>query len=1569
MELNVGQKLALAIDMHLILDAGAGTGKTQSIVGRTIEHYLSIDQRATRLLPPGPRPKPLASGALKIGLSEREDLENWQGLLPSEVVVLTFTNRAADEMRHRLWTELNRLKSGPSRDDGGFRRDSRVTSDGFIQQLTAMLEDAPIGTIDSFLSRLIGPWRADLSQRPTHEIVNEAERKIILTQALEGLWRLRSTDDALAAGVSGEIAPIVIEARDRLSRRFGSRSAVRKVLSSLLSNRIFVDSVARRLGGHDGVDTDDVRRLMTEILTPVDTEFDAFVSEIHSVALEWVDLVRTHGDKLKVFDAMSTQTRFRTLVELVDIGPPSTRWERWLWLHALCVTTCTVSSHKNSSVSSFGSGNLSNSTDWPRGIQTWGKVADSVAKESAKILGDSIKQLWNSANGKSFRNLSRAIYIMDSTTFEVPFMPFVSALIPDRIESPIDYSSTSDNHAFGINEEALNLQDILVCHRSLLDILHELKIRQGVHEFDDVASLAGDLLLARCPRIMRADYPEEVVRALDSLPEEPWKDEHIHKAISQLDQLGEDASSSGLTMENITRWKEDLQKRYLRLQNIRSRYRAFIIDEAQDNSAQQWRLLGRLWGPRTLPKGRTAPDTPWQPTVCCVGDRKQSIYAFRQAQVSGFVTFGKSLRDINQHELYSVEALTRSPELRRPTEARDPRYSADGGFSTVSDLPDSRSTADAAWIRFDEVEKGSTNPVDAIGRSHGHVELVVNYRTAGNLLNRMNDWWEDIFDPIHDRFPGDWYARPQALIPNRSKAEGRLEWLVPAKLPSLGHPENDLTIPLDPFSSGSAKEMENALIAARIQALINGTETRVGDVKQKRIEPINPGDILVLLPSRSNLEDLMFRLEAAGIPAVADKEGSLLDRPVIRPLLGLVEWLARPSSRHAAAIVARSCLVGLNDNQLHEFIGSSESGENLFTRLSSLLEDSPHRSLVERWGTYSVHGSIHEALNTTLNFSDLLVAHPKPSERNDSETFLRLVEEQLQNVGGDPVLLADRLTYLSGMGGNVISASSTASSDSVQIMTIHGSKGLQRRCVIVGGLFSESQGNISHDLRDRVIATPSLFASNPRPWLSDGSVDSGIWTFAKTLQEAQIQAEARRLFYVACTRVKDYLIIAGGPNDSIWDGKQISMKPRSTSMPTFGHMWFESLGWEPDAESKRYELIPSTVPFPVYHNVSELGEQNSIYSPLVRLNRLHESSMIAFEDVENPSQVAAPSRTRTIRISPHQLDTASICPSCYWMFMKKGISPSNLSFDSGKKTLAENVGLPAPNVIGSIFHRVVEVGLANPGISGTLSAPLPAQWTLKSPDLLSDEETIDSVLSELLPPDADAVSMKELLKQMASAIKNGPLGELTNEKKWNGEEIEGLRTEWPFSLKYGIDLDNDDTIWTPHGPHKLAKIQKFVFSSSGIADLILCTRFDDGRGAIRAVDLKTTAAAHLFSGKNHPLLEATGEERSPAEQEILNHYRMQLALYTYALLQQEKARENAGITSRVVLPPAILSAVSGRMIVMDEDEMKSALDDLDKLLQNIAESVLTYDQQGNINLEKSDCHCKFSTNSQISDTD
>ncbi|GIS43805.1 MAG: hypothetical protein Ct9H90mP16_08750 [Candidatus Poseidoniales archaeon] len=329
------------------------------------------------------------------------------------------------------------------------------------------------------------------------------------------------------------------------------------------------------------------------------------------------------------------------------------------------------------------------------------------------------------------RSLARALFLLDDSSFQVPHMPAVDGLFPNKIQSPMPHSPPDSQLAIGIQEEVSHFQDMLICHRSLLDLLHELKVRKSVHEFDDIASLAADLLLARCPRIMRPEYPVEVVQTLDRLSDESWRDDHILEALALLEGFVKNPEAAGLNATEAKRLYDDLQIRYTRLCNIRARYRAFIIDEAQDNSAQQWRLLGRLWGPRNLPEGHTVPNTPWQPTVCCVGDRKQSIYAFRQAQVSGFVDFGNALRDINTHEFHSEPALTRKPELRRQNAARDPRYSADGGFATATDLPESRSKSDAAWQRFDEPEKGSTKPVDALSRSQGHVELVVNYRTAG----------------------------------------------------------------------------------------------------------------------------------------------------------------------------------------------------------------------------------------------------------------------------------------------------------------------------------------------------------------------------------------------------------------------------------------------------------------------------------------------------------------------------------------------------------------------------------------------------------------------------------------------------------------------------------------------------------------------------------------------------------------------------------------------------------------------------------------------------------------------
>jgi ATP-dependent helicase/nuclease subunit A len=82
------------------------------------------------------------------------------------------------------------------------------------------------------------------------------------------------------------------------------------------------------------------------------------------------------------------------------------------------------------------------------------------------------------------------------------------------------------------------------------------------------------------------------------------------------------------TLALLRRMDEFSQSRY----RLEARYHHVLVDEFQDTSRAQWQLVARLvesWG-----EGMgLAHDAPLQPSVFVVGDRKQSIYAFRDAEV------------------------------------------------------------------------------------------------------------------------------------------------------------------------------------------------------------------------------------------------------------------------------------------------------------------------------------------------------------------------------------------------------------------------------------------------------------------------------------------------------------------------------------------------------------------------------------------------------------------------------------------------------------------------------------------------------------------------------------------------------------------------------------------------------------------------------------------------------------------------------------------------------------------------------------------------------------------------
>ena len=83
------------------------------------------------------------------------------------------------------------------------------------------------------------------------------------------------------------------------------------------------------------------------------------------------------------------------------------------------------------------------------------------------------------------------------------------------------------------------------------------------------------------------------------------------------------------TLELLRRMEEFSQSRY----RLESRYHHVLVDEFQDTSRAQWELVSLLvqaWGAGA----GLAHSGPLQPSIFIVGDRKQSIYSFRDADVS-----------------------------------------------------------------------------------------------------------------------------------------------------------------------------------------------------------------------------------------------------------------------------------------------------------------------------------------------------------------------------------------------------------------------------------------------------------------------------------------------------------------------------------------------------------------------------------------------------------------------------------------------------------------------------------------------------------------------------------------------------------------------------------------------------------------------------------------------------------------------------------------------------------------------------------------------------------------------
>jgi len=1585
-EFNHSQRLGLDLDRHIALDAGAGTGKTTVMAERYVQHLISAEQRATHVTPPGPRTPLSGHGALRTPKRERTDLDAWPGLLPSEVAAITFTRKSAAELkariRHRI--EQSRATARTQDDDEGIF-DPRLRSDGDVEMLLSSLDEAPISTIDAFLNQLVLPYIDLVALYPSSQQVSEERAPLMVRDSLHAVWRIRSTDDAREAGVLNH-HDAFLQARDRLVARLGGQEHAEVVLTGLMSRSLFVEQSHRSMIHRandmglswNGRGPAPVDVLLNTIAEPVADVLPAFVPALANALADWVGEFLPYRNACVIpAEEETSLTRFNHLVRLVSEPLPTEPGASLSWVWKVLLGIATASGLSKPTCTFFPRNHLPNGDGWPSGLLTKSNVTGMNSDDIKHLYARAQQRITPLKNllGTPEANLIRllagsAFLLLPGDGFDG--MPLDSPLRFDPLEEPLPLEPGERQMHVTASLQTEVLSDLLTMHRGCHQILARRKSLDDMHDFDDMQRFAADLLLARCPDVCRHRYPPNVIDALDGLGEEPWSDHHIARALTMLNGQPE--------------LQQDLHRRFMILGELRRQYRAFIIDEYQDTNPSHYRLLARLWGRRRQhPDDPDAPLGDWDPTVCIVGDMKQSIYRFRQAEVSVMRRAVAAIRCFNAME----DNETRLNHLRQAGCGRDPRPVGSGGETgSFSNEHSGETSAPHTHLPFDQEDEASLPAIQGerlFRRSEGHIDLTSNHRTRHNLMETMNDLFDEVFDERYHDLPGDWHAEPQRLRPARdTEAEGVLEWLLPVQ-GSIADVPLDLDEAVNTFGdpSASGPQLEHELLADRLHALLHLAPTRVWNsedatwVTVEETGPsIRPQDIMILINSRKHLPDLVARLRSRNIPVMADRQGLLALQPVVQPLMAVLALMARPTMRQAGVELARSPVVAMTEQQVHDAFTSLEVGGDVWPQLIAHAPSEAVRTFLLQLQRLMQWGAVYDVFDAVLDHSDLLVAYPEDSQRQFAEAWVAVVHSIGNETGHDVAAMYRRMAEIRGLGRKGPQAITQSDASAVQIMTIHGSKGLQAPVVAVLGLFSAGKADASMSVQENILVTPQVVAGRIQPWRAKDRPHDGLWVFASQMNKAQDRAELRRKFYVALTRVRDRLILTGSPgNAATFDEESGEFAVRfAPDARTMGRMLIEGLRraswnagdgaapWLTESDALSTELgtfKPKREQTPF--NPAFLLDNTPLGEFGVAGLRLYHHPL-CFESNQPPSAQqrarlleahlsAGATRTTSppLRLSveeningaAHHLDGTYDCQRKYWLEHIKGWSTEPFMLPLSQKALEREERWPEPTEFGLMMHRVLEIGLRNPLKFGEDTPPLGPSWKHESEDDLATASTVARVMNEfgygLEQEEGTPQAMwRDRLMHIAGLIDQGLLGRLVGGESHQGWSVEAVRTELPFFHRERLSMEEEpmQALVSPtlrDGAELLAVNMDF----SGRADLVLALVNASGEGALQVVDLKTRGCLKTFNEKNPKkghVLQRIGPDnldvapQSDEETQLLHEHRLQLTLYSLALqaIEDRKPEDER----RTVLPPALLLGANGRLIQLTQSEYDDAIDDL-----------------------------------------
>jgi ATP-dependent exoDNAse (exonuclease V) beta subunit len=328
-------------------------------------------------------------------------------------------------------------------------------------------------------------------------------------------------------------------------------------------------------------------------------------------------------------------------------------------------------------------------------------------------------------------------------------------------------------------------------------------------------------------------------------------------------------------------------------------------------------------------------------------------------------------------------------------------------------------------------------------------------------------------------------------------------------------------------------------VEEQAQALAEGIRQSLAEADNWLVEnnehdhrPITPGDIAILCRSNADVGRFAAALSRAGLPVAVERLG-LTRTPHVEFVLAACRRVADATDRLALAELARffaddagsdAWLQAATSDDADAALRAEVPISDALGRLASeLLNFTPAELVDAVLALPAVLSHIESWGDTAMRLDDLEALRG----------FSRAYEEECA-ASGSPATLQGLLLALDGAEPK---RPPSLASDAIQVMTYHGSKGLEWPMTVLTGLSWESKARLFEPVAE---TTGDLDWRNP---LSERWIRFWPWPYGQSGKGSAIDVkvansetgrralqraveEDTRLLYVGATRARDYLIFA-----------------------------------------------------------------------------------------------------------------------------------------------------------------------------------------------------------------------------------------------------------------------------------------------------------------------------------------------------------------------------------------------------------------------------------------------------------